>query len=213
MLNSYFKFLVLLILFTGINLHAQEFKYGIEIGSVLTGTMSDFPNSVEKAVLPPVSYSINGYVEYKENETWGLSIDPGIILKAKVTPNQHPLLVEKVYYVQYDYLNMPLTVNFYFNNRFSVSCGPQFAYILDGKGDATPSDNAINITNTKKTNFETTMLIGLNLSIIKNIDFCLRYNRGFTYVQKRYYLTDESQPASIGYVNNQHLQFLLRVLI
>ncbi len=73
---------------------------------------------------------------------------------------------------------MPLLVDFYLNERVSVSCGPELAYLLSAKQEWERETYDLEDWYNKK--FEFSGVVGLNYKITRNFDLGVRYSHGLT---------------------------------
>jgi hypothetical protein len=169
-----------LILFSVVNIKAQDFRFGIISGFNITRTnISEYTISnytYEGDYLDPMaSFNINGVVEYKSAGFWGLSVEPGYIKKGGSLSYNHDTKIHL------NYIEMPVLVNLYLSENFYVSVGPGFSYLINEKFKYKSGSENIPVSGNK---FEISGLIGLNYNIIKNMDIGLRYNQGWTTINK-----------------------------
>jgi hypothetical protein len=193
-----------LILFSVLNIRAQDFRFGILSGFNITRTnISEYTisNFTYKGdyLDPMASFNINGYIGYKSRSFWGLSLEPGYIKKGGSNPNNH----NSKFHL--NYIEMPILVNFYFLKRFYASVGPGISYLINEKFKYKSESEDIPVSGNK---FEISGLIGLNYNIIKNIDIGLRYNQGWASINKKMAIFNvESKEV------HQSIQLLLRLKI
>lgn len=62
---------------------SQNFKFGLAAGIDITNAhLTNKPDgyySDNQVYYPMIAYNFNGYIGYKQSESWGLSIEPGFI--------------------------------------------------------------------------------------------------------------------------------------
>ena len=214
-----------LILLPGLNLQAQHINYGIQAGYVYANAhaakISD--NSVNM-FNPLHSFSINGYVEYKFPGAWGIAAEPGFIRKGGDVDGTNHLLER--FDLKLNYIQLPILVNLYITDKFFVSFGPEFAYLINADvklpslpESYTPEEKEYYkiFTPLKDNAFEVSALIGVNYSITNKIDLGLRYSRSITSFSETTVINHRYPIGAgiIGHSNlyNQYFQFIFRYKI
>jgi len=191
-----------------INSNAQEFKYGAEIGldiskpqfssySTSRGCFcGPFANSNYYA-LP--SANINGYIELKANDIWGISAEPGFISKdGFLKANQSKIKM----FAFNNYLQLPVLFNLYIKKKLFFSLGMEMSMLMFKFITETPTyfwryPYQLN-------SFELSGIIGTGYSINDHFDIGLRYSRGFTNIIRSPY------PSIYGSLHNQYAQLFVR---
>jgi hypothetical protein len=136
---------------------------------------------------PLISFNINGYIGYKSKSFWGFSIEPGYIRKGGNGS-----------YV--GYVQIPVLADIYPMEKIFFSIGPELAF-----------KNKINYPpQITELTYELSGLIGLNYSILANVDLGLRYSHAFTYHTKSSFPDPFEGGEAIQRVYNQYLQFVVR---
>ena len=210
-----------LLLLPGLKLQAQHINYGVQAGYVYANAhaakISD--NSV-KMFNPLHSFSINGYVEYKFSGVWGIAAEPGFIRKGGVVDGENHHLDR--FDLKLNYVQLPILVNIYLNDKFFISFGPEFAYLMNQNlklpslpDSYTPLEKEYYkiFTPFKDNAFEVSAMIGVNYSITKKIDLGLRYSRSFTPFSETTFINHRYPIGAgiIGHSNvyNQYFQFII----
>jgi hypothetical protein len=198
-----------LILTSILNINAQDFKFGLVTGFDITDARLSEKldiNGDYNGYDPMISFNVNGYIGYKSAGFWGLSVEPGFIQKGGIQTYSDV----KVRF-QLNYIQMPILADIYISDKLFVSVGPELGYMINAK--AKSKDYSNDITDIYDKRFELSGLIGVNYSIIKNVDIGIRYSYGLTYTSKMT-LTDE-QGNDKGEIKefNQYLQLILRFKI
>jgi len=199
------------ILILNTNLYAQEFKFGLVGGLDLANSrLTNKPNIYSRVYYPMISFNINGFVGYKSAGFWGISLEPGYIQKGGVQQYNKEDKDDDVRF-QMNYLQLPLLVDFYLGKKFSISVGPEFAYLISVKVKSKDLSN--DISNFYDNNFEISGNIGINYNIHKHFDIGLRYNLGLTYTTKIIWSEETGIPIDESKEYNQYFQFLVRFKI
>ncbi len=194
-----------------LNLSAQKINYGIQAGFGVT--VPHVPNTyTEKRLLYTMaSFNINGSIEYRYPGIMGISAEPGYIRKGGVARYGINRIM-KDFSIQLNYVQLPILVNLYFGDKFFISIGPEFAYLLNKDGNLNFSQDAF--TPFEENAFEISGLVGVNYSIWKRIDLGLRYNHSLTHFTEVSWIDFPSgtiQSHSKAY--NQYVQFIVRYRI
>ncbi len=208
--------ILIIIVFTlqlGLNLQAQKIKFGFLSGLVITNAR--VANKIEiykdyRVFYPMVSFNLNGYIEYKISKTCGIAIEPGFIRKGGVVRYgvNHYMSVIKL---QLNYIQLPILVNLYCTNKFYVSLGPEFAYLINSNKNL--PETATGFYYFKENAFEISGLIGLNYSISNKFDIGFRYNHGFTNISVLKWTDGYGPEIGQSKVYNQYFQFIFRFKI
>ena len=197
----------------GLKLEAKNIRFGLLAGFVVPNArVANKPEiySDYRVFYPMYSFSINGYIEYKISENWGISAEPGFIRKGGVVRfglNHYMSSIR----LTLNYIQIPVLANFYFSDRFFVSIGPEFAYLINSEENL--PTNATGLSHFNENAFEVSAMIGLNYCLSIKVDIGLRYSYALT-CNSLLTWTDGYGP-SIGQskVYNQYFQLLIRFKI
>jgi hypothetical protein len=212
-----------LLLPLGLNLQAQKINYGVLAGYDLSypyvGWYEDYGT---KLFCPMHSFNVNGFVEYRLSETWGIAAEPGYIRKGGVFKDKEDILNSSDHQLRLHYIQLPILANVYFSDRFFISFGPEFAYLInkDARFPSLEEQHSAyyKFTPLEESAFEISALIGVNYSITKHIDLALRYSHGVTpfteigWINPRYGI-DLGMVSERSNAYNQYLQFIVRYRI
>lgn len=202
-----------LVLNLAIDLKAQEISLGVSAG--LVAGNANVANKIEKyydyrVFYPTYGFNINGLIEYKISETIGIAAEPGLIRKGGIVRfgiNHYTSVINmKLYYLQ-----LPLLANFYFTDRFFVTAGTEFAYMIN-KDENLPLAGT-GFVNFKENAFELSGLLGLNYNISKKLGLGLRYNHGLTKISILKWTDGYGPVVGESKVYNQYFQFVFRFFI
>lgn len=202
------KLLFVLILLSGINLKAQEFKFGFQAGLVLTKSqLKNTPEPIDP-FRSMISFSANGYLGYKSSQIWGISLEPGFIQKGGIQGRD---IHNENIKIKLAYIQVPVLVDIYLSDKIFFSIGPEFAYLISAKAKSKAYSNDISGFYDKK--FEISGLMGLNYTIIDKVDIGIRYNHGLIYTQK--IIMTDSMGLPLGEIKeyNQYFQLFIRFRI
>ena len=202
-----------LTLLSVLKLKAQDIKFGFLAGFVITNAQVTHKPEIYtdyRVFYPMYSFNINGYFEYKISKTFGISAEPGFIRKGGIIRfgiNHYMSSIK----LQLNYVQVPILANFYCTNKFFVSIGPEFAYLLNSKGNL--PEIATGLIYFKENAFEISGLIGLNYSISKKVDIGFRYNHGITHFSVLKWTDGYGPEIGQSKVYNQYFQFIIRFKI
>jgi len=140
-----------------------------------------------------ISYNANGHFEFRSTGNWGFSLEPGFIQKGGLKSYNHDIRVKR------NYIQMPILVDLYILDKLFVSVGPEISYLINPEVNNTLND------------FELSGLIGINLSITKNADIGIRYNRGLTYIQEIPRIDVHGNTMGVAKEINEYVQFIIRL--
>jgi len=202
-----------LLLLFGLKLQAQDIKFGLLSGLVVTN--DQVTNKIEikndyRVFYPMYSFNINGYIEYKISKIWGIAAEPGFIRKGGIVRFGIYRYMD-IIQLQLNYVQLPILANLYCTNKLFVSLGPEFAYLINTKENLPSAATGFNYF--KENAFEISGLIGLNYSISKKVDIGLRYNHGFTDISVLKWTTGFGPVIGQSKVYNQYFQAIIRFKI
>jgi hypothetical protein len=202
-----------LILSSGLKLPAQDFKFGFLLGLGVTNAC--VLNKIEpyhdyRVFYPAGSFNINGYVEYKFSETFGIAAEPGFIRKGGIVRYGVNHYMD-VITLHLNYVQLPIFANIYCTKKFFVTIGPEFAYLMNSEGNL--PGIATGFTSFKENAFEISGLVGINYSIKNKIDLGLRYNHGLTKISVLKWTDGYGPEIGQSNVYNQYFQFIFRYKI
>ena len=195
-----------LLLYSGLNLFSQEFKFGFLAGfdvakSYLANNIPE--NTANSDYHPMISYNVNGYIGYKSKGIWGLSVEPGFIQKGYSIKFQN----HNVRF-QLNYLQMPVLADIYFTDKIFLSVGPELAYLLNAK-IKTVSDKG-DISDIYDRKFELSGIAGINYKITGKFDAGFRYSHGFMYTMEIPYTDANGHLIAKSEEYNQYFQLIVR---
>lgn len=189
----------------------QDFKFGLVGGfDVANSRLTKKPvtGGDTRVFYSIFSFNTNAYVGYKSASFWGISLEPGYIQKGG------KLKYGNDYYdvrVQMNYIQLPILADFYLGEKFSISVGPEFSYMINAKAKSTDFSNDISGFYKKK--FELSGIVGINYHFHKNFDIGLKYNHGLTYTSKVEWTDDNGIEIGQTKEYNQYFQCFVRFKI
>jgi hypothetical protein len=193
------------------NLNAQKLHFGIQTGVNWSNihVTDKVVSFLEDPIYKPITfYTINGYLSFKSNSNWGISIEPGFIKKG----------AKRVQITMFDpykrkntssYIQFPILYDLYFLKKFCLSIGPEFTYLLESQ------DNNYMITNNslaQRKRVEIAGLVGINYNIYKVVDVGFRYNHSISATYRVWY-NDFGDSVGLTTEYNCYFQTYLRVKI
>jgi hypothetical protein len=198
-------------------INGQKIKYGLTIGFDVANShvTNRLKGDDSRVFYPMLAYNINGFIGYKSQSFWGLSIEPGFIQKGGFRKNvisySSGVMYQGDISYRLNYIQFPILANLFINNKLYFSIGPELSYMLSAKAkfDSFSTD----ITSSYDNKFELSGTIGVNYSIWKNIDIGIRYNHGLTYVSKIQWTDLYWNYIGESKVYNQYFQFIMGIKI
>ena len=209
----------------GLNVQSQNINYGVLAGYVCTDAHVIKSNEYATKLFSPMhSFNVNGFIEYRFSGAWGIAAEPGFIRKGGVVDGENHYLGS--FDLQLNYIQLPILANLYCTDRFYISFGPEFAYLINKDVNLpsqpdwmTPSQKeALKMfTSFEENAFEISGMIGVNYSIFKKFDIGLRYSHSFTKFSETSWINPRYPTGygNMGYSNvyNQYLQIIVRYRI
>lgn len=194
-----------LLFFSATGLQAKDFKFGalggLDIANSRWTNKPDFTGD-SHIFNPMLSFNINGFIGYRSNGRFGLSAEPGFIRKGgRASENLGN------YRLELNYIQMPLLTDWYLTDKWMISIGPEFAYLI--KAVAKSKNFSNNITDNYDYKFEVSGLVGVTYSIGKHTDLGVRYNHGITRVLETTWTDMSGIQTGVSREYNQYFQFLL----
>jgi hypothetical protein len=202
-----------MILYMGLNLQAQDIRFGFLSGLVVSNARIADKIDTQKdyrVFYPMYSFNINGFIAYKISNTWGIAAEPGFITKGGIVSfgiNHYTSVID----MKLNYIQLPILANFYVTNKLFISMGPEFAYMINSKENLPLVGTGLIYF--KENAFEVSGLVGLNYSLSKKVDIGLRYNHGFTKISILQWTDGYGPVIGESKVYNQYFQFIFRFII
>ena len=198
-----------LLLFSGMKLCSQNFKFGFIAGmDIAKSYLKDKPDIQNLDYFPMISYNLNGYIGYKSSRLWGLSVEPGFIQKGFVFKNEQYGNIRS----QINYIQLPMLLDIYLTKKICLSAGPEIAYMINAKLKDKVNPGSGNNTDSYDKRFELSGIIGLNYKITEKIGVNFRYNRGLTYTRELTQFANLVNSNDIPKEYNQYFQLSVRYI-
>ncbi len=195
-----------LLLFSGMKLYSQDFKFGFIAGmDIAKSYLKDMPDIQNADYYPMISYNLNGYIGYKSSRIWGLSVEPGFIKKGFIFKNEYGNIRSQINYIQ-----LPILMDIYLTKKVCLSLGPEIAYMINAKLKDT--EHSGSNTDSYHKRFELSGNIGLNYEITEKIGVNFRYNRGLTYTRELTQFANLVNSNDIPKEYNQYFQLSVRYI-
>ena len=184
--------LSLTILFFSVNTFGQEnkidvgIKAGVNYSTLFFG--NDVPSEFPASFNGKIGFHIGGFMRYKFSEK--LMLKPELLFSTQgaeyvlntsgiiIDPNEPSFNNNYKADIKENVLLLPIMLDYYFNPKFDVEFGPQFAYVVSHK----ITDNNDNIESWVGSydKFEVDLSLGIGYSFAKKYRIGLRYNFGIT---------------------------------
>jgi len=225
-------------------LQGQCFKYGVIGGLDMTNIdMVNFPNEINASKMynPIISFNINSYLEYKSKSFWGLSIEPGFAQKGGTQlfsysnfdthyTNNYNVII------RLNYFQLPVLYHVYLTDKFYLSIGSEFSYLINSTAKVTDVANIIdsehsnvdsnirlyaydsnqnnsyykNNTNNFEKHYDISGLVGVNYKINKHTDIGLRYSYSFTNLGNIDWMDSSGSYYGSANIRNRDFQLLIK---
>lgn len=198
--NRLFFLAVLFISIFTQSAHAQQkFTVGLQGGLGMASAYNfynkgnAYTSDIELGIpknYPTLSYMYNLYLSYKINEKYGVALEPGIVRKGYGTK----IYNEDVFFNKrrLNYFQLPVLMEFYVDNAFTLTIGPEFGYLLSAKMKSNDDSDSLNLIKLyRKNRFDFGVQLGGFYTFIDHIDVGLKIGGSFTNIEKSY-LTDIS---------------------
>ena len=207
---------------------AQELKFGFMAGLCLPSySLRNSSKSEGYSMSSSMinTYHINGFVTLLSDSWWGISVEPGYIVKGghlnfgyNIDPHQFSYWVEK----KYSIIELPILWNAYLRHKFYVSAGLGFDYIIKNTNDQfgiiyNSSYTFGTILPDVENKLNCSAILGISYNISDLIDIGARYQLGLTRLM-RVELIDAinypyNHPAALNSFFNDCLQISLKYKI
>lgn len=205
MRSKHFQLVVLLFFMVYTAVYAQNVRFGVQAGGGVASAYNYYPEKNEytsdpllgiaKNYLVP-SYSLNLYFSVPLKEKIAVAIEPGIIQKGFSTKqiSQNDLLHNRTFLT---YVQMPVLLEFCFENPITVSVGAEFGYLIKArwKNNDEATDDIMNYY--KKNKIDAGLQFGIFYTFAGYFDLGLKTAGSFTNLEK-HYLTDENGQVLAG---------------
>ena len=204
---------MIVLLFTSIGeISARNFHFGVQAGFDVTNPqLITKPSAISgtRIFYPLIGFNANAYIGFQNSDRWGFSIEPGFIRKGGV---EHDVNTDRHIEFQhiFNFIQLPALAEYNITKRFSVSAGPEFAFMLNArlKYDDITSD----ITSDYE-RIQISGLVGVNYGITNNLVTGVRYNHDILYSSRITYTNAEGNILGEGREYNQYFQFYLRYVL
>lgn len=183
---------VFILLITSAGIYAADFRWGIKTGITVSEIrMKDMPAehiNVDKPEIwrhdfdPKIGCNISFAGGYDLNSNIYVGIEPGYILKGANFDASNAKL-------DLHYFNLPVILKYRFSERISIYAGPEFSKLF--KATLKFNSSTINMNDFYSSKIETSLFLGTEYQITKNISLGLRYSYGLTTISETEW-TDES---------------------
>ncbi|SHJ06428.1 Outer membrane protein beta-barrel domain-containing protein [Tangfeifania diversioriginum] len=198
------------IIFSLMNLNAQNINLGIKTGAGIAKTnFTNIPDidSNSDIFSSNFSYSINGTLNYRINQLFGFSVEPGIIkqgwISNKENNNENKI---NLYYFQ-----LSSFLDFYLSDKLFFSIGPEVDYLVNAKNKTTSNSEEITDLFRK---FGLSGMTGITYNIFDIYDIGFKFSHGLTKISDELLWVADDDINTIklrGY--NQSFQFFIKFRI
>jgi len=193
------KFRLQIVLFLALslsfNLSAQNTKYGLIAGfafpSFSINNVNDDRCEIETSAIS--GFHINGFVSFKSNSWWEISLEPGFNQKGgrvNFTFRHESGLINNIKAEKkYDTVELPVLLNSYISSKFYLSSGINLIFYTDKVYDqnwksSSPMGNSVYTISTRnllpddEKRFNCAGVVGLSYQLSDLLDLSVRYQLG-----------------------------------
>ena len=184
--------LSLTILFFSVNTFGQgnkiDFgvKAGINYSTLILG--NDISSELPASFNGKIGFHIGGFMRYKFSEK--LMLKPELLFSTQgaeyvlnisgiiIDPNNPTFNNNYKADIKENLLLLPIMLDYYFNPKFDIEIGPQFAYVISNK--TTDNNDDIELSKESYDKFEFNISIGLGYNFTEKYRIGLRYSYAIT---------------------------------
>ena len=184
--------LSLTILFFSVNTFGQEgkidfgVKAGVNYSTLILG--NDVPSEFPASFNGKIGFHIGGFMRYKFSEK--LMLIPELLFSTQgaeyvfntsgiiIDPNDPTFNNNYKADIKENLLSLPIMLDYYFNPKFDIEFGPQFAYVVSNS--ITDNNDDIELSKGNYDKFEFDINLGLGYNFAEKYRIGLRYNFGIT---------------------------------
>jgi len=182
------KVIIMLTLLLTICAKAQELKYGIMAGldfasiSITNASGSSF----SKVSYPTLTYHLNGFLEFKSDDWWGIGLEPGFIKKGgglDISYSNGSNRINSYNSREYSNIELPVILNIDLNQKFYLSTGLGLDYTISTtennryRSVTLPNYEILPIMDNK---FSCSAILGMSYRLNDTYEISIRYNLGLT---------------------------------
>mgnify|MGYP002713053141 CR=1 FL=1 len=199
---------LLVLVLCAANVFGQNWSFGAQTGVTIANEiyksdpkelLADY--NLETKNDPVIGYSLNAHFEYKSKGIWGVSMEPGFMMKG--TQSKAGGVKLNLLYVQ-----IPVLSDFYLVDKLSLSIGPEFAYLLSAKRKNDFGTSPISLDK-----FDIAGIIGANYKIYNNLSAGVRFSNSFIKNSEVIITDSNNQLAGEVKIYNRYYQLFIRVTI
>lgn len=167
------KYLICLavVMLANVEVKGQGFYLGMKWGFGVSSLESESASVIDLSsrLSPNIAFVLSS--QFGKSQ-FGFSFEPGYILKGTK-------IDDDALDYRFNYLSMPLLLDFHPSKRLKVSAGPEFSYLLTSKNRLNDSTK-VKFQNIYNKNWDVSGAIGVSYSLDYFVDIGVRYNRSFT---------------------------------
>lgn len=178
----------MLTLFLTICAKTQELKYGImaglDIASIsITNTSRNYFSEDSN---PTLTNHLNGFLEFKSDNWWGIGLEPGFIKKGgglDILYSNGYNKIKSNNSIEYSNIQLPVILNIDLNKKFYLTTGLGLDYTISTSENnryrtvTLPNYEILPIMDNK---FSSSAILGMSYRLNDTYDICIRYNLGLT---------------------------------
>lgn len=198
------------LLFAGIlvcinSLSAQQLRFGLQTGPAISQISTpNKPDVDPRTYHPKLGFQAGVFISYETAEKWGLSLEPGVILKGSDQRIDNASHLD----IRLAYLQVPVLASYQIAPNIRVLAGPEFSCLLDATFEDEVMTYDMNAIYDR--DVELAVLIGLQYRLAEKVELGLRMSHALTYATNLTWTGDNGEPAGKTNEYNQYLQLLLR---
>lgn len=207
-MRTIIKIAIFCLLFYFNSISGQNFNLGISIGADLTSVNNytklshEVESSFNLKKETVLNYNLNLIIQKKISNKFGLKVSPGYLRKGYE-------LYSEFYSTKwnYDYVNLPLLIQYYLKENISITLGPEVSYLL--KLNVVDKESNFNVRkeDINLNNFDIALNFGIEYEINKKLGFSMNYSHGLIPFFTEYYLDPGFSLIILSNTYHQYFQF------
>lgn len=206
-------FAILILLLNSFHSSGQDLatgiKVGVQAGLSYSGLRVTQPeDAVEEPEFKSIaSYNINAYIKYQFARRFGVSVEPGFIIKG--SDLDIPFIYLGTAEYRFQYLTMPVLLNYSLIRTFSIGAGIETSYLMKSEVTESPSGNSIDLKDFCD-ELDLGLVAGIDFGPLKFLDIAVRYSFGMLPVMDQDITDNAGNEVGKRKFYNKMLQLSLR---
>lgn len=192
----------------------QNWNFGVQSSSIVS--MQRFVieppqhDEIKDYYGPLLSFSFNGYINFRIYEKWSVSLEPGFIRKGEIGTSD-PVDPNDDIKLLFDYSQFPILGHYNIFKKLFIIAGPELSYLHRVKAKSNELVN--DISSFYYNHLDISGTLGVGYKILEYLEIELRYNHSFNSYQEILLTNIDGDILANITRYNQYAQLLLRFKI